>query len=86
MVVLFPHLLRALPQGFVDGGGRLTSLNPHQDTVTLHNKILGKTQNRNILKFAKSKEAQENGFHLLKMVGSLFTGLSVKYVDNRWNE
>lgn len=44
----------------------------------------GKTK-QNILSSAESKEVPQNGIYLLKMVGSLFTGLSVKYVDNRWN-
>lgn len=80
-----PHLLWVLPQGVMDGGqGWLLSLNSHQDTVTLHN--IDSRGKKNISRFVKSKEVCQNGIHLLKMVGRLFTGLSVKYVDNRWNE
>ena len=64
------------------GEGWLLSLNSHQD-VTLH---MIDSREKNIPRFAKTNEAWQNGIHLLKMVGSLFTGLSVRYVDNRWNE
>ena len=65
------------------GEGWLLSLNSHRDIVTLHTID---SREKYILRFAKTKEAWQNGIHLLKMVGSLFTGLSVRYVDNRWNE
>lgn len=85
MVVFIPPPLVGTSQGLINGGWValvLGFISGHWDTSQQNSR----KNKQNIPRFAKSKEAQENGFHLLKMVRSLFTGLSVKYVDSRWNE
>lgn len=90
------HVIVFIPPPFVDTslgchGWRervvlvLEFTSGHCDTSQYRFWVRGQGR-KNILRSAKSREARKNGIHLLKMVGSLFTGLSVKYVDNRWNE